>query len=410
MGKVELLSPVSDRVSLRAAIQGGADSVYFGVKQLNMRALAKNFELSELPVVVDICHQNGVRAYLTVNTVVYDNELSVLEKILDVAARNGIDGIIAWDFAVIRAARRKGLDVHISTQASVSNYEALKFFVEMGAVSVNLARELSISQIRLITENVRRDGLKVDIEVFCHGAMCVSISGRCFMSQELFRKSANRGECIQPCRREYLVRDVIDGREMILGTDYIMSPKDLCTIPILDRLIASGITRLKIEGRNRNAEYVKVVTESYRRAIDAVESGEFNSELADKLISELQKVYNRGLHTGFYLGVPTADDFSYDYGSVASMEKRYVGFVRKFYKRIGVAEIKVETGALCVGDRIMVQGPTTGVVEQIVESMEIEHKPVTRVEKGQAVGVKSKEVFRPNDKVFVVREKESVRK
>ncbi len=410
MGKVELLSPVSDRVSLQAAIQGGADSVYFGVKQLNMRALAKNFELSELPVVVDICHQNGVRAYLTVNTVVYDNELSVLEKILDVAARNGIDGIIAWDFAVIRAARRKGLDVHISTQASVSNYEALKFFVEMGAVSVNLARELSISQIRLITENVRRDGLKVDIEVFCHGAMCVSISGRCFMSQELFRKSANRGECIQPCRREYLVRDVIDGREMILGTDYIMSPKDLCTIPILDRLIASGITRLKIEGRNRNAEYVKVVTESYRRAIDAVESGEFNSELADKLISELQKVYNRGLHTGFYLGVPTADDFSYDYGSVASMEKRYVGFVRKFYKRIGVAEIKVETGALCVGDRIMVQGPTTGVVEQIVESMEIEHKPVTRVEKGQAVGVKSKEVFRPNDKVFVVREKESVRR
>ncbi len=405
MCKVELLSPVSDRVSLRAAIQAGADAVYFGCKQLNMRALARNFELSELPVIVDICHENNVKAYLTLNTIIYDDELTTLRKMLDVANESGIDAVIAWDFSVISEARKRAIPIHISTQASVSNYESVQFFAELGAVGINLARELSIEQIKRIIRKIKRDKLNVDIEVFCHGAMCVSISGRCFISQEIFRKSANRGKCIQPCRREYVVRDVTDGRELLLGPDYIMSPKDLCTLPILDKLIASGIKRLKIEGRNRNAEYVKVVTECYRRAIDAINANEFDDKLVGELMEKLRSVYNRGLHTGFYLGVPTADDFSRDYGSVATHEKNYVGFVQKFYKKINVAEIKIETGVLKIGDKIIVQGLKTGVVEQIIESMEIEHKPITRVEKGQAVGVKCRTVLRPNDRVFVIRQK-----
>ncbi len=405
MCRVELLSPASDRVSLTAAIRAGADSVYFGVKQLNMRATAKNFELSELPVIVKICHDNNVKAYLTLNTIVYDDELTVLNKILDVSESCNVDAIIAWDFAVISEARNRNIPVHISTQASVSNYEALKFFAKQGAVSVNLARELSIERVKKIIDNVNRDGLNVDIEVFCHGAMCVSISGRCFMSQEIFRKSANRGECIQPCRREYLVCDTVDGHHLIVGQDYIMSPKDLCTLRIIDKLIAIGVKRLKIEGRNRNAEYVKVVTECYRRAIDAIAAGKFDNLLVESLIRKLKTVYNRGLHTGFYLGVPTADDFSREYGSVATEEKHYVGFVQKFYKRINVAEIKIETGELTIGDRIMIQGPTTGVVEQTVGSMEIEHQPIQCVKKGQAVGIKSEYVLRPNDRVFVIRQK-----
>ena len=401
----ELLAPVSDRVSLQAAIQAGADAVYFGVKQLNMRATAKNFELNELPVIVKLCHENNVRAYLTLNTVIYDDEISIVRKILNIARECSIDAVIAWDFSVIAECVKMNIPLHISTQASVSNYEAVKFFAKLGAVSINLARELSIEQIKKIISNIRRDNLAVDIEVFVHGAMCVSISGRCFLSQEIFRKSANRGQCIQPCRREYLVSDTIDGHQLIVGRDYIMSPKDLCAIAILDKLIAAGVQRLKIEGRNRNAEYVKTVVGCYREAIDAIEAGNFNDALVDKLTQKLQTVYNRGLHTGFYLGVPTADDFSRAYGSVATEEKQYIGFVQKFYKKINVAEVKIETGVLSRGDRIMIQGSRTGVLEQIVESMEIEHQPISRVEKGQAVGIKTEFVLRPNDRVFVVRKK-----
>lgn len=270
--KPELLSPVQDLVSLKAAIDAGADAVYFGIKELNMRQGAKNFELKELKKIIDICHKNKVKAYLTLNTIVYDNEISRVKEILRKIKKLKIDAVIAWDFSVINEANKLGIPMHISTQASISNFEAIKTLKKnfKNITSVNLARELSLEQIKYIIKKLKKERIKVDIEVFVHGAMCVSVSGRCFMSQEIFGKSANRGECLQPCRRKYILKDIEEDHELELGEEYVMSPKDLCTIEIIDKLIEAGINSFKIEGRNRSPEYVKVVTESYREAIDAV--------------------------------------------------------------------------------------------------------------------------------------------
>ena len=400
--KPELLSPASDFVSLRAAIQGGCDSVYFGVKELNMRMAAKNFKLSEIKKVVDVCHKNNVKAYLTLNVVIYDNEIKKLKKIMEKAGKAKIDGIICWDFSVIRLARKLNIPFHISTQASASNFDAVKFYSKLGAKRIILARELNLKQIKKIINRIKKERLNIGVETFVHGAMCISISGRCFLSQKLFGKSANRGECLQPCRRSYRITDKETGDELDVGRDYVLSPKDLCALPFIDKLISLGISTFKIEGRNRNPEYVKTVTECYREAIDAVYEKRFDKKLVKNLVQRLKRVYNRGFSSGFYLGLPTDEDYTKYYGSAAKTKKDYIGFVRNYYRKPGVAEIKLEANSVKLGDNIMFQGNKTGVFEQKIKSMEIKNKKVERAAKGMVVGVKVDKVVRKNDRVYLL--------
>ncbi len=394
--KPELIAPAGNWAMLTAAINAGADAVYFGVKQLNMRITAQNFELSELKKVVDYCHKNKVKAYLTLNTIIYDNEIEKLRKVLKEARKAGIDAIIAWDFAVIEEARKLKLPTHLSTQASVANSLSASFFKKLGIKRIVLARELNLEQIK----HIKQENPDLEIECFIHGAMCVSISGRCFLSQEIFRKSANRGECLQPCRREYIIKDPEEGHELILGKSYVLSPKDLCTITFIDKLKKAGITGFKIEGRNRSVEYVKTVTECYRKALDK----KLTKSQINQLIKKLKTVYNKKFSTGFYLGLPTADDFTDIYGSAANQTKHYIGVIKNFYKKIKVAEIKIETGSLKLGDKIMIQGNKTGCFEQKIKSMEINHKKVSKAKKGQRVGIKLNKEARPNDKLFLIKQ------
>lgn len=392
---VELLAPVSDRVMLKAALDAGADCVYFGLKKLNMRATARNFTLEELPEIVKQCHDNKVKVFLTVNTIVYDHELDDVKKVIAGAKAAKVDNIICWDLAVIQECKKQGMPFHISTQASVANTEAAKFYKELGAERIVLARECKLAQIKEIKKKAG-----IEIEAFIHGAMCVSVSGRCFMSQHLFKRSANRGDCLQPCRREYKILDE-ENNELILGESYVMSPKDLCALPFIDKLIEAGIDCFKIEGRVRSPEYVKTVVSAYRAAIDAYEKGEFNKKLADRLVEKLKTVYNRRFSRGFYLGLPTADDFTDAGGSKATQKKVYVGYITNYYKEPGVAAIKLEAGELKKGDKIMIQGEKTGVQEQTVESMEINKKPVEKAEK-EMVGIKLNFTARENDKVYKI--------
>ncbi|MBW2973032.1 U32 family peptidase [Candidatus Woesearchaeota archaeon] len=392
---IELLAPVSDRVMLKAAIDAGADAVYFGLKKLNMRATGKNFTLEELPEIVKQCHDNNVKVFLTVNTIIYNNEIEDVKKIIKGAKEAGVDIIICWDLAVIQECKRQGMPFHISTQASIANAEAARFYKDLGAERIILARECTLEQIKEIKKNV-----DIEVETFIHGAMCVSVSGRCFMSQHLFKRSANRGDCLQPCRREYKIVDE-ENNELILGNNYVMSPKDLCALPFIDRLIEAGIDCFKIEGRVRSPEYVKAVVSAYIEAITAHKEGRFNKELVDKLMEKLKTVYNRGFSSGFYLGLPTADDFTDTSGSKATKKKTYVGYITNFFKEQGVAAIKLEAGKIKTGDKIMVQGETTGVQEQIIESMEINNKKVEQAEKC-LVGVKLNFAARENDKVFIL--------
>lgn len=395
---VELLAPVSDRIMLKAAIDAGADCVYFGLQKLNMRATGKNFTMEELPEIVKQCHDSNVKVFLTVNTIVYDNELEDVKKVISGAKAAGVDYVICWDMAVIHECKKQGMGFHISTQASIANSEAAKFYKELGAERVVLARECTLEQIKNI---IKESG--VEVETFVHGAMCVSVSGRCFTSQHLFGRSANRGDCLQPCRRQYKIIDE-ENRELILGENYVMSAKDLCAMPFIDKLIDAGITCFKIEGRVRSPEYVKTVVSAYREAIDACKEGKFNKELVDKLVEKLKTVYNRDFSRGFYFGMPTADDFTDTYGSKATTKKIYIGYVKNFYKQQSVVEIKAEADKIKIGDTLMIQGPTTGVQEQKIESMEVNHKPVQEAQK-QDVGIKIKFTARPNDKVFRIESK-----
>lgn len=398
MKKVELLAPVAGWPALRAAVESGADSVYFGINQLNMRANAKNFSLSELKKVVEYCHEKKVKAYLTVNTIIYEDELTKIRQILKKAKSAKIDAVILWDLAVLEEAKNLKLNIHLSTQASVSNSASANFYKKQGVSRIILARECSLKQIKEISKNS-----KVEIETFVHGAMCVSISGRCFLSQEVFGRSANRGDCLQPCRREYIIKDVDEGYKLKLGKDYVMSPKDLCALPFIDKLINSGITAFKIEGRNRSPEYVKVVTSVYRNAIDDYYNKKLTKERIKSYIEKLKKVYNREFSSGFFLGLPTAKDFTKSYGSKATTRKKYVGFVKNFYKKVNVAEIKLEAGDIKTGDNILVIGNKTGVVEEKIVSMQIEKKEVKKAKKGSRVGIKTKNSMRENDKVYVIK-------
>jgi putative protease len=392
----ELLSPVQDFTSLKAAIDAGADAIYFGIKELNMRIKAKNFQLKDTKKVIDLCHKNKIKAYLTLNTIIYDREINKVKKILKKLKQEKIDSIICWDFSVIKECEKLNLPIHLSTQANVSNFQTILFLKNKikNLKRINLARELNLKQIKNIINQIKKNKLKIEIETFIHGAMCVSISGRCFLSQKIFNKSANRGKCLQPCRRKYIIKDVEEAHELELGKDYIISPKDLCTIKIIDKLIKANINAFKIEGRNRSPEYVKVVTECYREAID----NGFNT----KLLTKLKTVYNRGFSTGFYLGKPI-NEWSKAYGSKATKKKIYLGKVLNYYKKVKVAEILLQTKSLKLNDKIMFQGNKTGVIQQKVNSMEIRNKKINKAKKGQKVGIKTNNRVRENDKVFLFR-------
>jgi len=402
------MSPAGDFPCLSAALKAGADAVYFGAKGFNMRAGARNFSLRELPKAAALCHSFGAKAYLTLNTIFYQRELRKLDAAVRAAAKAGIDAVIAWDFAVFELAKKYGLEVFLSTQASVSNAAAVcKYYREFGVRRFVLARECSISDIAAIRRAVRRElgaGAGIQFEVFAHGAMCVSQSGRCFMSAFSRGASANRGECLQPCRREYTI-SAANGDSFAIGSGYVLSPKDLCVAPFIEKLFEAGVDSLKIEGRNRNAEYVWTATRAYKKLRDFYfsERGKpgFGAEFA-KLkswaVGELSKVFNRGFSGGFYMGKPAGDWTSA--GNEAKLKKRIVGHVVKFYPRISVAEISVDAEPFSAGDILQAEGEKTGFVEFAAESVELGGERVKTAPKGSLVGVKVPEKLRRLDRIY----------
>ncbi|MDD7489811.1 MAG: U32 family peptidase [Bacteroides sp.] len=385
--ELEIMAPAGNFECLRAAIQGGADSVYFGVGHLNMRShSANNFQPEDLSEVVRICREAGVKSYMTLNIVLYQEDLEPMRKALDAALAAGVDAIIASDMAAISYCRKIGLEVHISTQLSISNVESLRFYSQFADVVV-LARELNLDQVKEIYETVVKEnicgpsGKPVRIEMFAHGALCMAISGKCYLSLHTYGASANRGACYQICRRGYEVTDLETGNKLNIDNKYIMSPKDLCTIDFMDRIIESGVKVFKIEGRARSAEYVKRCASCYRRAADAVCDGTYSPELAASLKEELSEVFNRGFWDGYYQGAYLGQ-WSDVYGSQATLKKVYCGKVTNWFDRIGVVEIAVESAPLHIGDRAMAIGATTGVVEFSVEDMRVNLKSADMAGKG----------------------------
>lgn len=405
--KPELISPAGDWTSMRAALDAGADAVYFGAEGFNMRAASKGFSPGDFGGIARLCRSHGAKAYLALNSVIYDAELGEMDKTVAAAKAAGLDAVICWDLAVIEACRRHDMPIHLSTQASVSNIEALRFYASLGARMIVLARELTLEQTAAITKIIEIEKLPVTVESFVHGAMCVAVSGRCFLSQELFGRSANRGECVQPCRRSYRIADVEEGFELELGSDYVMSPKDLCTLPFLDKLFDAGIGAFKIEGRNRSPEYVATTTAAYRRAIDFIAAhrsdenfAEAYRSLADGLEKELKKVYNRGFSEGFFFGKP-ANAWAQRSGSAATETKSYVGIVRKYFSKAGVAEILVHAPSVDSGATLSIQSSATGLVTVPAAELHLDGRHANRIEQGQTFTVRCDRV-RKNDKVYVL--------
>ncbi len=397
----EILAPVGDWAHLAAALKAGADAVYFGVGELNMRSSAPNFLVDDLPRLANKCHRFGARAYLALNTLIYEDELETVDAILDGAATAGIDAVIGWDPAVLEGATSRGLELHLSTQASVANPRAAASYAHHYGVSrIVLARECTLAQIQTLMAQLPA----IEIEVFAHGAMCVAVSGRCLISSFQYGKSANRGECYQPCRREYRIVNDDEGLELTVGSQHVMSPNDLCTLPFLESLITAGIHSLKIEGRNRSPEYVATAVTAYREVRDAILDGTDNVSL-DALkqlhIERLSRVFNRGFSSGFYLGRPL-DQWTGG-GSEAVAKKEVVGIVTNYFSRVKAAEILIQAAAIGTGDTLIVQGPTTGSLEFAVTSMQIDGEPVERGSKGMYVAIQVPERIRRNDRVFVVR-------
>ena len=399
--KPELVSPAGNWSSLYSAVEAGADSIYFGVKGMNMRQAADNFDIQEMKKIMRFLHKKGKRGYLALNIIIYNNELGKVKRILKAAANSKVDSVILWDMAVLSAAKENGLKVHLSTQASVSNFAALKFYHSLGVRRIVLARECTLLDIKDIMQKIKKEKINCEIEAFIHGAICVSVSGRCFLSQSSFAKSANRGECLQPCRRKFVITSAEDGSSYVLGKDYVLSTRDLCTMGFIDSLIESGIKAFKIEGRMRSPEYVSGVTACYRTAIDAFTQKRLTKKLKKDLIKKLTKNYNRGFSEGFYFGQP--DDLGGHHKR--TYEKIYLGDVRKFYRKLGVAEILIRNKDLRPNTKILITGKTTPASFAKVSEMEIDHKPVYFADKGKAVGVKLPFIVRPNDKVFIWRER-----
>lgn len=410
------MAPAGNFECLHAAIQGGADSVYFGVDRLNMRShSANNFKAEDLATVCDICRSHGIKSYLTLNITLYQEDLEDMRRTLRLAKDAGITAVIASDMAAIMEARALGIEVHISTQLSVSNSEAVRFYARFADVIV-LARELNLHQVKEIKSIIERDGIKgpsgrpVQIEMFAHGALCMAVSGKCYLSLHEYGASANRGSCYQICRRGYEVTDLETGMKLNIDNKYIMSPKDLCTIEFMDKIIDAGVTVFKLEGRARSAEYVRRVASAYRTAADAVCDGTYTPELAASLKKSLAEVFNRGFWDGYYQGARLGE-WCEVYGSKATRKKVYAGKITNYFGKLGVAEIFIETGSLSVGDRILIMGPSTGVVEMDIPEIRVDLVPVDKCGKGQycsvPMGAMAKEPgfkLRRADKVYLFRE------
>lgn len=402
---IEIMAPAGSYDSLMAAIQGGADSVYFGAENLNMRAASSNnFTLDDLRNIATICKDAGLKSYLTVNVVVYDHEIEQMRKIVDAAVAAGVSAIIASDLSVINYASRAGIEVHLSTQLNITNIEALKFYSQWADVAV-LARELNLDQVKYIYDTIREKNIRgphgdlVKIEMFAHGALCMAISGKCYLSLHENNRSANRGNCYQTCRKPYIVTEKESGYQLEIDNKYIMSPKDLCTIGFLDRLIEAGVRVLKIEGRARSAEYVKIVSSCYNEGVIAILDGTFSPEKAGKWKERLSTVFNRGFWDGYYLGQKLGE-WNAHYGSSATKRKIYLGKVTNYFTKLKVAEIKLENGNLKKGDVILITGPTTGVVEYNVEEIRVDLKVTDEAFKGEFCSIKVSDYIRRSDKIY----------
>lgn len=401
----EIMAPVGSYESLMAAIQGGANSVYFGIEKMNMRAhSSNNFTFYDLEKIVSICNEHHIKSYLTVNTVIYDKELALMREIVDAAKRNNITAIIASDIAVISYARSVNIEVHISTQLNISNIESLRFYSQYADVVV-LARELNVDQVAEIYKTIQEENIKgpsgklVKIEMFVHGALCMAISGKCYLSLHEKNYSANRGACLQTCRKAYTVTEKESGNQLEIDNEYIMSPKDLCTINFLNKLLDAGVTVLKIEGRARPPEYVKTVSECYNEAIHAYIDGSYGEEKIKNWMERLSSVFNRGFWDGYYLGRKLGE-WSHKYGSRATKRKLYIGKTTNYFSKIKVAEFLIETYDLKLGDDILITGPTTGVVQTKVQEIRVDLKSAVKAEKGVRCSVPIDTLIRRSDKLY----------
>ncbi len=402
---IEIMAPAGSWESLQAAAQAGADAVYFGIDKLNMRARSSvNFGFEDLKKIVDFAREHDLRTYLTLNTALYSDELPLMRQILQAAAENKISAVILSDQAAIAYAHELGLEVHISTQLSISNIESVKFYSKYADVMV-LARELNLDQVKQITAEIAAQqitgpsGNLVAVELFAHGALCMSISGKCYLSLHEYNHSANRGACLQNCRRGYTVRDKESGSELDIANQYIMSPKDLLTIHFLNKITDAGVRVLKIEGRARPPEYVKTVVQCYHEALLSIEEGAYTAKKIEEWKSRLSKVFNRGFWDGYYLG-QRLGEWSNVYGSKATRKKIYVGKGMNYFSNLGVAEFLCETGSLSIGDDIIITGPTTGVLELTLDEIRVNLEKTTKVVKGQRFSVKVPEMIRRSDKLY----------
>jgi putative protease len=409
------MAPVGSRESLAAALQAGADSIYFGIESLNMRARsASTFTIDDLRDIAQICDEHGVKSYLTINTIIYDEDVSLMRRIVDAAKQAGISAVIAADVSVMAYCNEVGQEVHLSTQLNISNAEALKFYARFADVVV-LARELNLKQVRGIYDTIQRDdirgpkGAPVRIEMFCHGALCMVVSGKCYLSLHEHNASANRGACMQVCRRAYEVRDKESDIELEIDNKYIMSPKDLKTIRFMDEMIEAGVRVFKIEGRARGPEYVRTVVECYKEAIRAYLDGTLTEEKKDAWDERLKTVFNRGFWNGYYLG-QRLGEWSRNYGSEATERKQYVGKGIKYFSNIGVAEFLIEAAEIKVGDKLLITGPTTGAMFLTLDEARVDLKPVDTVKKGVHVSFKVPDRIRPSDKLYKMVSPEEAKK
>ena len=411
----EIMAPVGSRESLSAAIQAGADSIYFGIESLNMRARsASTFTINDLHEIAQICDEHGIKSYLTINTIIYDEDIVLMRTIVDAAKEAGISAVIAADVAVMSYCNEVGQEVHLSTQLNISNVEALKFYARFADVVV-LARELKLTQVKDIYEVIQKEQIKgpkgelIRIEMFCHGALCMAVSGKCYLSLHEMNASANRGACMQICRRAYEVRDKDSGIELEVDNKYIMSPKDLKTIHFMDEMIEAGVRVFKIEGRARGPEYVRTVVECYKEAIRSYLEGTFTDERKEAWDTRLKTVFNRGFWNGYYLG-QRLGEWSRNYGSEATERKVYVGKGIRYFSNIGVAEFLVEAAEMKLGDKLLITGPTTGALFLTLEEARVDLKPVDVVKKGQRVSFKVAEKIRPSDKLYKLVAPEELKK
>ncbi|MBZ0166500.1 MAG: U32 family peptidase [Candidatus Omnitrophica bacterium] len=401
--KPELLAPAGNWPALQSAVANGADSVYFGVRGLNMRASAGNFEASELRKVMQLLRDHGKKGFLALNTILLEHQTALAGSILDEAANAGVDAVILWDMGALAMAQERGLTVHLSTQASAANSQAVRFFQRAGVKRVVLARECTLEHIERLKQQLRQTGTACELEIFVHGAMCLAVSGRCFMSLYAHGQSANQGACTQPCRREYEIHAKAGEEEFLVEEDHVLSPKDLCAIDFLDQLIGTGVDSLKIEGRMRSPEYAATVTRVYRRGIDAVCSGQWEAGLRDELKAQLSSVYNRGFSSGFYFGEPDPDKSR---RLEHTHEKIYVGEVRKYYAKISVADVLLHNDGLRTGTDLLIFGKQTPASTCTVEELQQDHRVVNAAGRGQHVGIKIPFAVKKGDRVFLWRKKD----